>query len=195
MESKSSSLGQKIKRYRLVNDIRQEDMAENIGVSRATLINYEKGHTTINIDVLNRLNEFYPDFEFEATKDIKPKIIFENSIDFLDFSENLNFRLTKEIDIVILIPSILLAGFGSHHLRVEVRLGLELERGLLPVRRRRWRGRRRGHLGGAAEEKCRFRCENAFFASKKNSREASMKSENREKEERKSKKENTRLRR
>ena len=44
-------LGQKIKRYRLINDIRQEDMAAKMGVSRATLINYEKGHTTINIDV------------------------------------------------------------------------------------------------------------------------------------------------
>tara|TARA_Y100000768_G_C23989191_1_gene690967 strand:- start:1194 stop:2360 length:1167 start_codon:yes stop_codon:yes gene_type:complete len=87
METKSSSLGQKIKRYRLVNDIRQEDMAENIGVSRATLINYEKGHTTINIDVLNRLNEYYPDFESENTKYIKPKIIFENSIDFKVLSD------------------------------------------------------------------------------------------------------------
>ena len=47
----SLKLGQKIKRYRLVNDIRQEDMAEKMGVSRATLINYEKGHTTINFDV------------------------------------------------------------------------------------------------------------------------------------------------
>ena len=37
------TLGQKIKRYRLINDIRQEDMAEKMGVSRATLINYEKG--------------------------------------------------------------------------------------------------------------------------------------------------------
>ena len=62
MEIKKISLGQKIKRYRLVNDIRQEDMAEKMGISRATLINYEKGHTTINIDVLNRLKNYYPDF-------------------------------------------------------------------------------------------------------------------------------------
>ena len=44
-------LGQKIKRYRLMNGIRQEDMAEKLNVSRATLINYEKGHTAINTDV------------------------------------------------------------------------------------------------------------------------------------------------
>ena len=55
MQTESKTLGQKIKRYRLINDIRQEDMAEKMGVSRATLINYEKGHTAINIDVLNRL--------------------------------------------------------------------------------------------------------------------------------------------
>ena len=33
-------------------DIRQEDLAEKMNISRATLINYEKGHTTINLDVL-----------------------------------------------------------------------------------------------------------------------------------------------
>ena len=82
METKSISLGQKIKRYRLVNDIRQEDMAEKLDVSRATLINYEKGHTTINVDVLNRLRKHYPDFEKESNETIKPKIITDNTIDF-----------------------------------------------------------------------------------------------------------------
>ena len=75
MEIKSTPLGQTIKRYRLINDIRQEDMAEKLDVSRATLINYEKGHTTINVDVLNRLKKHYPDFETENNEEIKPKII------------------------------------------------------------------------------------------------------------------------
>merc|ERR550537_1212451 len=39
-------------------------------------------------------------------------------------------------------------GSSEDHLRVEVRLGLELERRLLPARRRRGRGRRRGNLFG-----------------------------------------------
>ncbi len=82
MEIKPTTLGQKIKRYRLINDIRQEDMAEKLGVSRATLINYEKGHTSINIDVLNRLKTNYPNFILDDQKDIKPKIIVDNSIDF-----------------------------------------------------------------------------------------------------------------
>ena len=42
MQNSPTPLGQKIKRYRLINDIRQEDMADKMGVSRATLINYEK---------------------------------------------------------------------------------------------------------------------------------------------------------
>ena len=48
-----------------MNDIRQGDMAEQLGVSRATLINYEKGHTTINVDVLERLKLAYPTFDIE----------------------------------------------------------------------------------------------------------------------------------
>ena len=82
METKSITLGQKIKRYRLLNDIRQEDMAERMGVSRATLINYEKGHTAINLDVLNKLKKNYPDFELDLKETIKPKIIVNNSLDF-----------------------------------------------------------------------------------------------------------------
>ena len=82
METKAFSFGEKIKRYRLINDIRQEDMAEKLGVSRATLINYEKGHTSINIDVLNKLRNFYPDFNSNPKNTSKPKIIEENTIDF-----------------------------------------------------------------------------------------------------------------
>ena len=76
------TLGQKIKRYRLMNDIRQEDMADQMNVSRATLINYEKGHTTINVDVLERLKNAYPDFEIDDKKTENPKIIQDNIIDF-----------------------------------------------------------------------------------------------------------------
>lgn len=66
----------------MINDIRQEDMAEKMGVSRATLINYEKEHTTINIDVLNRLKNHYPDFDLDEKQNLKPKIIVDNTIDF-----------------------------------------------------------------------------------------------------------------
>jgi len=75
------TLGQKIKRFRLMNDIRQEDFAAIIEVSRATLINYEKGHTTINVDVLDKINTAYPDFSVDEIEQ-KPKIIDNNIIDF-----------------------------------------------------------------------------------------------------------------
>ena len=86
------TLGQKIKRYRLVNDIRQEDMAEKMEVSRATLINYEKGHTAINFDFLERLKELYPDFIIDDQTDEKPKIIENNVIDFKILFEVLSNR-------------------------------------------------------------------------------------------------------
>ena len=57
-------------------------MAEKMQVSRATLINYEKGHTAINTDVLNRLEKVFPDFINFNKHDSKPKIINENYIDF-----------------------------------------------------------------------------------------------------------------
>ena len=77
MQTKKQSLGQKIKQYRLINDIRQEDMAEKMGVSRATLINYEKGYTSISFDVLNRLKEAYPNFELDK-KESKLSVRYNN---------------------------------------------------------------------------------------------------------------------
>ena len=82
MDTNLTKIGQKIKRYRLINDIRQEEMAEKMGVSRATLINYEKGHTVINLEVLDRLRSAYPDFQLNDEEDLKPKIIENNIIDF-----------------------------------------------------------------------------------------------------------------
>ena len=57
-------------------------MAEKLGVSRATLINYEKGYTSINIDVIIKIKNAYPEFNFELDENVKPKIINENTIDF-----------------------------------------------------------------------------------------------------------------
>ena len=108
MEIKKISLGQKIKRYRLVNDIRQEDMAEKMGVSRATLINYEKGYTTINIDVLNRLKNYYPDFESDEKDSNKPKIVVDNSIDF-----KVLLRVLLNEKLYILLVTIIFTFFGT----------------------------------------------------------------------------------
>tara|TARA_Y100000590_G_scaffold466330_1_gene641322 strand:- start:1611 stop:2774 length:1164 start_codon:yes stop_codon:yes gene_type:complete len=101
------TLGQKIKRYRLINDIRQEDMAEKMGVSRATLINYEKGHTAINFDVLERFRNAYPDFTIDNKKNEKPRIIENNIIDF-----NILFNVLFQKKKYILIVSIFAMLFG-----------------------------------------------------------------------------------
>ena len=108
---KDLTLGQKIKRYRLMNDIRQEDMAESLGVSRATLINYEKGHTTINVDVLDRLSETFSDFDIQNNGGDKPKIIQDNIIDFGVLFSVLN-NSKKRILLVTLILGIFGASFS-----------------------------------------------------------------------------------
>ena len=113
METSTLTYGQKIKRYRLVNDIRQEDMSEKMGVSRATLINYEKGYTAINIDVLNRLKKYYPDFDVELEDSEKPKIINEDSIDFRILARVLNNN-RKYILLITLI--FVVFGVGSSFL-------------------------------------------------------------------------------
>jgi len=110
MQNSPTPLGQKIKRYRLINDIRQEDMAEKMDVSRATLINYEKGHTAINMDVLNRLKDHYPDFQFEEKETIKPKIIVDNTIDFRVLSNVLSEKRTYIILVTFLF---IIVGTGS----------------------------------------------------------------------------------
>ena len=103
MAINSKKIGQNIKRFRLMNSIRQEDMAEKMGVSRATLINYEKGHTVINLEFLNRMKESYPAFEFEdKKKDIRPKIVDEDGIDFIVLYNVLSGR-KKHIFLVTLL--------------------------------------------------------------------------------------------
>ena len=94
-----------------MNDIRQEDMAESLGVSRATLINYEKGHTTINVDVLDRLSETFSDFDIQNNGGDKPKIIQDNIIDFGVLFSVLN-NSKKRILLVTLILGIFGASFS-----------------------------------------------------------------------------------
>ena len=85
MVAEKTQINQLIKKYRLVNQIRQEDMAKAIGVSRATLINYEKGHTSIPVEVLEKLKNNYPGFEnFTNLKNNSEKqpILKDGMIDF-----------------------------------------------------------------------------------------------------------------
>ena len=104
MEANNLTFGQKIKRFRLVNDIRQEDMAEKMGISRATLINYEKGHTKINLETLDKLKTAFPDFIHNERDDQKPRIIEDNVIDFkLLFKVLVNIFLSNTLVISFIL--------------------------------------------------------------------------------------------
>ena len=85
MEDKKQQTNLLMKKYRLINQVRQEDMAKKIGVSRATLINYEKGHTNIPLDILEKLKFEYPDFNDFVNDDLghkKDLIINDGILDF-----------------------------------------------------------------------------------------------------------------
>ena len=85
MEGKKQQTNLLMKKYRLINQVRQEDMAKKIGVSRATLINYEKGHTNIPLDILEKLKFEYPDFNDFLNDDLDDKkdlIINDGILDF-----------------------------------------------------------------------------------------------------------------
>ena len=85
MEDKKQQTNLLMKKYRLINQVRQEDMAKKIGVSRATLINYEKGHTNIPLDILEKLKFEYPgfnDFLNDDLDDKKDLIINDGILDF-----------------------------------------------------------------------------------------------------------------
>ena len=90
MEDKKQQTNLLMKKYRLINQVRQEDMAKKIGVSRATLINYEKGHTNIPLDILEKLKFEYPDFNDFVNDDLghKKDLIINDGI--LDFGLILN---------------------------------------------------------------------------------------------------------
>lgn len=113
MQTKPSALGQKIKQFRLINGIRQEDMADKLNISRATLINYEKGHTIINVETLDRLKKEYPDFNI---LEAKPKIIYDNYINF-----SVLFAILSKNRLFILTTSLIfsLIGYGFSHLSPE----------------------------------------------------------------------------
>ncbi len=85
MEGKKQKTNLLIKKYRLINQVRQEDMAKKIGVSRATLINYEKGHTNVPVDILEKLKLEYSDFKIflnEGSYEKKDLIINDGILDF-----------------------------------------------------------------------------------------------------------------
>ena len=88
-------------------------MAEKMDVSRATLINYEKGHTAINKYVLDRLKNHYPDFELDSNEKSKPSIVIDNTI---DFKVLLSILVDKKFYIGLITLLFMVSGTGSSFL-------------------------------------------------------------------------------
>ncbi len=101
-----------IKNFRIINQVRQEDMAKKIGVSRATLINYEKGHTSIPVDILDKIKFEYPDFRqfiINRNENKKKSIIIDGVLDF-----GLVFKIIFKINKGFILRTVISFGlFGT----------------------------------------------------------------------------------
>ena len=55
----TNSIGQKLKTLRKLRKLTQEQAAEQLGITRATVSNYEVGRRSPHISELKRIGEFY----------------------------------------------------------------------------------------------------------------------------------------
>jgi len=128
MEDKKQQTNLLMKKYRLINQLRQEDMAKKIGVSRATLINYEKGYTNIPLDILEKLKFEYPDFNdfLDDDSDEKKDLIIKDGI--LDFGliVNIIIKYKKAFILKCMIIFGILGSTGSYFLTNYYSAGISL---------------------------------------------------------------------
>ena len=128
MEDKKQQTNLLMKKYRLINQVRQEDMAKKIGVSRATLINYEKGHTNIPLDILEKLKFEYPDFNDFLNNDLydKKDLIINDGI--LDFGliVNIIIKYKKAFILKCMIIFGILGSTGAYFLTNYYSAGISL---------------------------------------------------------------------
>ena len=128
MEDKKLQTNLLMKKYRLLNQVRQEDMAKKIGVSRATLINYEKGHTNIPLDILEKLKFEYPDFNDFLNDDLDDKkdlIINDGILDF-GLIVNIIIKYKKAFILKCMIIFGILGSTGSFFLTNYYSAGISL---------------------------------------------------------------------
>lgn len=82
-----STVGGRIKYYRKLNNLRQKDIYEKIGIDKATYIRYESDtDTNNNLDICNKIC---------AAIGIDPKIVYDDYMSFiaLDYSKTIkDFR-------------------------------------------------------------------------------------------------------
>tara|TARA_Y100000741_G_scaffold92303_1_gene68444 strand:- start:20201 stop:21379 length:1179 start_codon:yes stop_codon:yes gene_type:complete len=128
MEDKKQQTNLLMKKYRLINQVRQEDMAKKIGVSRATLINYEKGYTNIPLDILEKLKFEYPDFNDFLNDDLDEKkdlIINDGILDFR-LIVNIIIKYKKAFILKCMIIFGILGSTGAYFLTNYYSAGISL---------------------------------------------------------------------
>ena len=76
--------GAKLRQFRILSGVNQEEFANKLSISRGTLINYEKGYTQVPLDFLLKIKEVYPNFESldQIEIELENKIITDGYIDF-----------------------------------------------------------------------------------------------------------------
>ncbi|MBC8400079.1 MAG: helix-turn-helix transcriptional regulator [Candidatus Marinimicrobia bacterium] len=67
MSTKKINIGKLIHDYRISKHISATKFAEIIGISRASLYNYEDEKRSPNIDTINKISDIFPDFKTWGT--------------------------------------------------------------------------------------------------------------------------------
>lgn len=74
-------IGRKIYNLRVQNNIKQNDLADTIGVSKSTMSNYERNYSTPDIDTLIRIADY---FHVSIDSILDHKVRFEQNQYFLN---------------------------------------------------------------------------------------------------------------
>ena len=59
MNNINNIIGENIKKYRLLNNMTQEDLSKKLGIAPNTLSNYENGNREPNSDVISKLADIF----------------------------------------------------------------------------------------------------------------------------------------
>lgn len=82
-----STIGSRIKYYRILNNFTQEELADKSGLDRTTIIRYENNLVEHSIDIIDRIS---------IALKIKPSIIYDDYLSFIsgDYSSKIrNLRM------------------------------------------------------------------------------------------------------
>lgn len=82
-----STVGSRIKYYRLFNKLTQEDLAIKCGLDRCTINRYENNLVDHSLDIINQISK---------SLKIKPSIIYDNYLEFISDDYNNKIKLLRK---------------------------------------------------------------------------------------------------